>query len=106
MDRWLTSQRAHQFIDIFEFLQRFPAGVTLAPVESRGEPDCARLREIFIRMALRVPILEMHDVTAAKRARPISIRRFLARCRPENLPPLFLARKLIGVGVGVPRLMP
>src|SRR5207249_4590981 len=57
-------------------------------------------------MTLSVPILEMHDVTAAERARPVSVRRLLARRRPENLPPLFLACKLVGVGVGVPGLMP
>src|SRR5205814_9732615 len=59
----------------------------------------------FIRMTLRIPILEMHDVTAAERARPVSIRRLLARRLPENLLPLFLARKLVSVGVSVARLV-
>src|SRR5205814_8043783 len=85
---------------------RFPAGVTLAPIESRREPDRERLREIFIRMTLRIPVFEMHDVAAAERARPVSVRRLLARRRSESLLPLFLARKLVGIGVGVPRLVP
>src|SRR6266478_6005764 len=57
-------------------------------------------------MTLRIPILEMHDIAATERARPVSVRRFLARRRSESLLPLFLTRKLIGVGVSVPRLMP
>src|SRR5205814_7355327 len=56
-------------------------------------------------MALRIPVFEMHDVAAAERARPVSVRRLLARRWPENLPPHFLPRKLVGIGVGVPRLM-
>src|SRR5438477_8555018 len=102
----LPRKRAHQLIDVFEFLQRFPARVTLAPVEPRREPDREGLREIFIRMALRIPVFEMHDVTAAERARPVSIRRLLARRLSENLLPLFLARKLVSVGVGVPSFVP
>src|SRR6266849_8754155 len=75
--RRLPRQKARQFIDVFEFLHRFPARVTLAPVELRREPDRERLREIFVRMALRVPVVEMHDVAATKRARPIKVRRLL-----------------------------
>src|SRR4029077_19726761 len=84
MHRFLSCQRFHQFIDVFEFLERLPARVTLAPVESRCEPDGEGLREIFIRMRLRVPIVEMRDVTAAERARPVSIRRLLARRVTES----------------------
>src|SRR5436305_7328468 len=57
-------------------------------------------------MALRMPVFEMHDVAATERPRPVSIRRLLARCGPENLLPLFLARKLVSVGVRVSRLVP
>src|SRR5205823_12696300 len=81
------------------------ARAALAPVEPRSEPDRKCLREIFLRMTLRIPVFEMHDVAAAERARPVSVRRHLARRRPENLPPHFLPRKLVGIGVGVPRLM-
>src|SRR5437879_12837587 len=56
-------------------------------------------------MALRIPILEMHDVTAAERARPVSIRRLLARRVPERLLPFFLSLKPVGVGVSVRRLV-
>src|SRR5438552_10848273 len=57
-------------------------------------------------MTLRVPILEMHDIAPTKRARSVSVRRFFARRRSKNLLPLFFARKLIGVGVSMPRLVP
>src|SRR5437867_2641761 len=57
-------------------------------------------------MALRVPVFEMHHVTATERARPICVRRLLARRLPESLLPLFLARKLVSVGVSVSRLVP
>src|SRR5213079_2144605 len=93
MRRWLPRQRAHQLIDVFEFLQRLPARVTPAPVEPRREPDRERLRKIFIRMALRIPVFEMHNVAATERPRPVSIRRLLARRLSENLLPLFLAAR-------------
>src|SRR6266542_5374225 len=57
-------------------------------------------------MALRIPILEMHDVAAAEWARPVSIRRLLVRRLPENPLPRFLALKLVSVAVGVSRLVP
>src|SRR5205809_7990574 len=57
-------------------------------------------------MALRVPIFEVHDIATTEWPRPVSIRRFLARCAPESLLPLFLALKLVRVAVGVSRLMP
>src|SRR5437773_8789092 len=56
-------------------------------------------------MALRIPVFEMHDVAATERPRPVSIRRLLARRLSENLLPLFLARKLVSVGVRVSRLV-
>src|SRR5262249_46640221 len=57
-------------------------------------------------MTLRVPILKVNDVTAAKRPRPVSVRRFLTRCLPETLLPFFPARQLIRIHVSVPRLVP
>ena len=56
-------------------------------------------------MALRIPVVEMHHVAAAKRARPIKARRLFVRRLPESLLPLFLALKLIGVAVSVCRLV-
>src|SRR5207253_3439251 len=52
------------------------------------------------------PVFEMHDVAAAERARPVSIRRLLARRGSENMPPLFLSRELVSVSVSMPRLVP
>ena len=57
-------------------------------------------------MTLRVPILQMHHVTATERARPVRVRRFLTRCLPETLLPFFPARQLIGIHVSVTRLVP
>src|SRR6266536_5538651 len=57
-------------------------------------------------MRLRVPILEMHDVAATERARPVGIWRLLVRRLPESLLPRFLALKLVSVAVGVSRLVP
>src|SRR6266513_2834998 len=56
MRRWFSRQGFHQFIDVFEFLERPPSRVTFAPVKSRREPDRESLREIFIWMALSIPI--------------------------------------------------
>ncbi len=106
MEWWFPCERSHQFIDVFEFVQRLPARVTLAPVEPRREPDRESLGEIFVRMALRIPVVEIHDITAAERARLIKTRRLFARRPPESLLPLFFPRQLIGIAVGMRRLMP
>src|SRR5262249_20042830 len=76
-----------------------------APIESGREPDRKCFREIFIRVTLRVPIFQMHHVTAAKWARPVSIWRFLTRCLPETSLPFFPTRQLICIHVRVPRLV-
>ena len=106
MHRGLARQGAHQFAYVFEFSQRLPASITRAPVQPRREPNRKRLGKILIGMALRVPIVEIDDVTAAEWTWPVGIRCFLPRCAPEDLAPLFLAGKLIGVGVGVRCFMP
>src|SRR5947207_4060129 len=104
MHRRLPRQRTHQLIDVFEFLQRFPTSITRAPVEPRREPDGKGLRKIFIRMALRIPVVEIHHITAAKRAWSVSVRGFLARSASENVTPSFLSRTLVG-GVVVVSLL-
>src|SRR5437868_6411629 len=55
----LPGQRAHEFIHVFKFLQRPPLRVTLAPVQSRREPDREGLGEIFVGMALRIPVIQV-----------------------------------------------
>src|ERR1051325_2853196 len=97
----LAAERVHQLIDLFQFAQRRPAGVPLTPVKTRSEPDRECLGKIFIRMRLRVPILQMHDITAAEGSWPISSRRSFARGAPETALPLFLPPQVIGVAVGV-----
>src|SRR5437763_485900 len=106
MQRRLPHQRPHQFINVFEFLQRFPAGITIPPIEPRREPDRERLREIFVRMTLRVPIVQVHDVTATEWPWPIKVRRFFVRSLSKNLRPSFIAGKMVGVVVSVRRLVP
>src|SRR5439155_5292833 len=77
-----------------------------APIEPGREPDRKRFSEIFVRMTLRVPVFQMHHITATEWARPVSVRRFLPRCLPETFSPFFPARQLIGIRVSVTRLMP
>src|SRR5438876_9164970 len=56
-------------------------------------------------MALRVPVLEVNNITAAEWTRPIGARRFLVRCRPETTLPFFLSLQLISIAVGVSRFV-
>ena len=56
-------------------------------------------------MALRIPVVEMHDVGAAVRTRTVELRRLLGRSQAESLLPFFLPVELVGVGVGVRRLV-
>src|SRR5437762_7103145 len=61
----LPGDFVHQFIDIFELLQRRPSGIARPPVRTRPEPHREGFGEILIRMALRVPEPKMLDITAA-----------------------------------------
>ncbi len=106
MPRRIPGQRTHQLVDVFELLQRLPAGITSAPIEPGREPDGKGLGKIFVRMTLRVPIIEMHDVAATKRPRMVDIGRLLARGPAKGLLPFFLSRQLVGVTVGVGGFVP
>src|SRR5207245_2688538 len=75
-------------------------------VQPGREPDRECLREIFVWMALRVPIFEVHDIATTERPRPVSIRLFLARCAAESLLALLLPLQLVPVAVAVPRPTP
>ena len=72
-----------------------PAGVARRPVGARVEPDGERLREIFVGMALRVPVIEMLDEALAVRLRRVvlGIRRRRAAEQPApRRPPAQVVR--------------
>ena len=106
MHRRFARQRPHQLVHVFKLFERLPAGITLTPIKVRRQPDGERLGEIFIRMALRIPVVEMHHVTAAERPRTIKFRCLISRRLSESLLPFFLFRQLIGVAVSVRRFVP
>src|SRR5207248_9563640 len=91
----ISRQSPHQIIDVFEFLQRLPASVALPPIEIRREPDRESFGKIFVRMALRIPVVQMHYITAAERSRSISVRRFFVGSLPKNLCPSFIVGKMV-----------
>ena len=101
MRRRFAGERLHQLFNVFELLQRFPTAVALAPVSSRGEPDGEGFGEVFVGMALSVPVIQMHDVRAAEGARPIELRSFFGRSAAKNALPFAFFIKLIGVEVSV-----
>ena len=82
----LRADLAHDCIDVFEFFQRGPALVTSPPVGTGLEPDGKRLGEVLGRMALRVPSLQVMDVTFAEWSRRVELRVRL-RWRAEDAPP-------------------
>src|SRR5436190_13705759 len=57
-------------------------------------------------MALRVPVVEIYDITAAERLRMIDVRRLVARSFAERFLPFLFSRQIIGVAVGMGRLVP
>src|ERR1041385_3850207 len=57
-------------------------------------------------MTLRVPVVEVHDIAAAEWLRMINVRRLIARSFAERFLPLFFARQIIRVAVGVGRFVP
>ena len=83
----LSRERPHQRVHVFELLPRLPARVALPPLAVRRQPHGKRLGEILVRMALRVPRVEMQDEALAVRLRRVELRVGL-RWRAEHLPPL------------------
>ena len=61
----------HQAVHVLEFLQCGPASVPSPPIGAWGKPDCERLREVFIRMALRIPAAQVLHVLLAGRVGPV-----------------------------------
>src|SRR4051794_16802679 len=102
--RSLFRNLAHQFVDIFELLQRRPSLISRPPVRTRPQPHRKRFGEIFIRMALRIPEAEMLDVPPAGRIGPV-VARVALRRRAEQLLPAPAALQLVTVLNGMACLM-
>ena len=94
--RPLPGDLGHQLVDIFELLQRRPAGIARAPVRARPQPHREGLGEILVRMALRVPEPQVLDEIPARRIGPV-IGRIASRRWAEQLLPAAAAMELIGV---------
>src|SRR5436190_17951659 len=104
-DQWpLAGDFLHQLVDIFELLERRPAGVAGPPVRTRSQPYRKSLREILVWMALRIPAPEVLHITPAGRIGPV-VARIAFRGRPEQLPPAPAALQLVGVLYGMAGLM-
>ncbi len=103
--RPLAGDLPHQLVDIFELLERRPAGIARAPMRARPQPHREGFGEILVRMALRVPQPQMLDVIAARRIGPV-IARIALRRRTEQLLPAAAAIKLIGVGDDMAAFVP
>ena len=94
----------HQLVDVLELAQRRPAGVAVAPVRARRQPDRERLGEILVGMALRVPQPQMLDVVLAGRIGPV-VARIALRRAAEQLLPAAAPMQLIGQLHDVSRLV-
>src|SRR5690348_13239131 len=53
--RSLAGDFIHQFVDIFELLERGPLGIARAPVRAWPQPYGKSLGEILVGVALRIP---------------------------------------------------
>src|SRR5246127_2487533 len=73
-ERPLPGDFLHQFVDIFELLQRRPTGIARPPVRTRPQPHREGFGKILVRMALRVPEPKMLDITPARRIGPVAAR--------------------------------
>ena len=103
--RALVGDLLHRRVDVLELLQDGPPGVALAPVRLRRQPHRERLGEVLVRMALGVPLLQVHHEAAAVRARDVVVAVPLGRLAEELLAPAPPAQP-VGVLDGVPRLVP
>src|SRR4051812_17266265 len=94
----------HQLVDIFELLERRPAGIACPPVRTRPQPYRKGLGEILGRMALRIPAPQVLDIAPAGRIGPV-IARVAFRGRAEQLLPAPAAVQLVGVLHGMAGFM-
>ena len=94
--RLLAGDLGHQLVDIFELLQRRPAGIALAPVGARLQPDREGLGEVLVGMALRIPQPQMLDVILARRIGPV-VARIAGRGTAEQFLPAAAALQPVGV---------
>lgn len=53
----------HEFVDVFQFLQRGPVFVMLSPAVAGFEPDGEGFGEVFGGVGLGVPHVQVEDVT-------------------------------------------
>ena len=101
----LAGELAHQRVQVLQLLQRRPVPVAAPPVGIRVEPDRERFREILVRMALRVPAVEVQDEALAVGLRRVVVGILHVR-RAEDLlapPPL---TQLVRVVDGMSGLVP
>src|SRR6266496_2592390 len=104
-DQWpLPGDFVHQLVDIFELLERRPAGIARPPVRTRPQPDRKGLGEILVRMALRIPAPKVLDIAPAGRIGPV-IARVAFRGWAEQLLPAPAAVQLVGVLHGMAGFM-
>src|SRR6185503_4944078 len=94
--RRTVPERPHQRIDVFELRKRLPSGVAMPPLAVRRQPDGERLGEVFVRVALRVPRVQMQHEALAVRLRRVELWiRF--RGRAEDLASLASSTEAVGV---------
>ena len=101
----LAGELAHQRVHVLQLLQRRPVRVAAPPVGIRVEPHRERLREVLVRVALRVPAVEVQDEALAVGLRRVVVGILHVRRAEELLAPPPLTQ-LVGVVDGVSRLVP
>src|ERR1051326_8062762 len=98
---------AHQAMDIIELFERFPSGVSPAPVlRPRRQPDSKCLGKIFVGVSLGVPVGQVTDEALAIRTRRVGLWRVLSFGTAEDAAPVAPRGELIGVVHGMATFMP
>ncbi len=98
-------QPRHQPLDILQLLEHRPALVAVGPCRIWCQPNCEGLRKVLIRMALRIPHIEVpHEAPAIGPGAVIFGIGF--RRASKDLLPKAEAAEAIGIFYGVACLMP
>ena len=82
-----AAERVHQAVHVLQLAERAPSGVPLAPLAVGRQPHGKRFGEVFVRVALRVPRIEMEHEALAVGLGRVELRIRLAR-RSERVLPL------------------
>jgi hypothetical protein len=102
--RFLAGEVRDELVDVLELMERRRLLVLASPIRARREPDGKRLGEVFDRVRLRIPTIQVFDEALARRIRAIEVGVGLG-CAAKRALPELAPLQVVGVLQRVSRLV-